>query len=349
MDLAFEKRFSSGYSFGLAYTLSECRDNTAEHLTTGGSPSRSQNARDLDAWEGPCGYDNRHRFSANFVFELPFAKSSTGVTKALLGDWLVSGIFAARSGRPFTVTQGNNNVGPYHTGLPNRIGDGAGPETVDKWFDPAAFQAVPSGVFGNAGRNILRGPGWKALDLSLQKRLSAGPTSLVFRWDVFNVFNTDELRPAQRGRIERSGGHDHHPVRRPAADAVLAPRPLLAGGTLRPGAEPLRPRPASSMSAPRVGNAPVSWAVYEADRPNPPFASVLDEIASAGYEGTELGPYGYLPTDPRELAKELAMRGLSLGSSFVPLPLEDQIHRERSRSRRRSRWGGCSPPSAWVS
>ena len=190
MDLAFEKRFSSGYSFGMSYTLSDCKDNTAEHLTTGGSPSRSQNARDLDAWYGPCGYDNRHRFSANFVLELPFAKQSTGATKAFLGDWLVSGIFAARSGRPFTVTQGNNNVGPYHTGLPNRVGDGEGPKTVDRWFDPTAFQPVTSGTFGNAGRNILRGPGWKALDLSLQKRLFAGPASLIFRWDVFNVFNT---------------------------------------------------------------------------------------------------------------------------------------------------------------
>jgi hypothetical protein len=190
MDLAVEKRFSRGYSFGLAYTLSECRDNSAEHLTTGGSPSRSQNARDLDAWEGPCGYDNRHRFSGNFVFELPFAKGSTGATKAVFGDWLLSGIYAARSGRPFTVTQGNNNVGPYHTGLPNRIGDGEGPQTVDQWFDKTAFQAVPSGVFGNAGRNILRGPSWQELDLSLQKRLSAGRASLILRWDVFNVFNT---------------------------------------------------------------------------------------------------------------------------------------------------------------
>ena len=84
MDLALEKRFSKGYSFGLAYTLSECKDDAAEHLTTGGSPSRSQNARDLEAWEGPCGYDNRHRFSGNFVFELPFAKGSSGATKALL-------------------------------------------------------------------------------------------------------------------------------------------------------------------------------------------------------------------------------------------------------------------------
>ena len=73
----------------------------------------------------------------------------------------------------------------------------------------------------------------------------------------------------------------------------------------------------------RVGNAPVSWGVYEADRPNPPFADVLDGIARAGYAGTELGPYGYLPTTPRELGHELRSRGLALGSSFVPLPLED--------------------------
>lgn len=84
------------------------------------------------------------------------------------------------------------------------------------------------------------------------------------------------------------------------------------------------------MSRPRVGNAPVSWAVYEADRPNPPFATVLDQIAAAGYQGTELGPYGYLPTDPGVLARELSARGLALGSSFVPLPLEDPSRRARS-------------------
>ena len=74
----------------------------------------------------------------------------------------------------------------------------------------------------------------------------------------------------------------------------------------------------------------MSWAVYEADRPNPPFATVLDEIAAAGYEGTELGPYGYLPTSPAALRRELQARGLALGSSFVPLPLEDAGRRDRS-------------------
>lgn len=80
----------------------------------------------------------------------------------------------------------------------------------------------------------------------------------------------------------------------------------------------------------RVGNAPVSWAVYEADRPNPPFSRILDEIAASGYEGTELGPYGYLPTDPVALKHELEARHLGLGSSFVPLPLEDAAARASS-------------------
>ena len=86
------------------------------------------------------------------------------------------------------------------------------------------------------------------------------------------------------------------------------------------------------MPKPRivVGNAPVSWGVYEADRPNPPFARVLDEIAAAGYEGTELGPYGYLPIAPDALAAELTRRRLRLGSSFVPLPLEDASRRAKS-------------------
>jgi hypothetical protein len=190
MDLGFRRRFSEGWSFGLAYTLSDCTDDTAEHLATGGSPSFSQDARDLDAWEGPCGYDTRHRFVGNFIVELPFGREGSGLTKALLGGWTVSGVYAQRSGRPFTVTQGSNNVGQGHTGLPNQIGTGQGPETVDKWFEPADFEAVPSGTFGNAGRNILRGPGWKGLDLSLQKAFQAGRARLSLRWDVFNVFDT---------------------------------------------------------------------------------------------------------------------------------------------------------------
>jgi hypothetical protein len=59
--------------------------------------------------------------------------------------------------------------------------------------DKTAFQAVPSGTFGNAGRNILRGSGWQGLDMSLQKAIATGPARVTFRWDVFNVFDTVNL------------------------------------------------------------------------------------------------------------------------------------------------------------
>ena len=193
MDLGVQRRFTRGWSFSLAYTLSDCTDQSAEHLSTGGSPSFPQDQNNLAAWEGPCGYDTRHRFVGSFVVQLPFAKGSTGFAKAVLADWTVSGIYAYRSGRPFTVTQGSNNVGQGMTGLPNRVGDGEGKQTVDEWFDKTAFQAVPSGTFGDSGRNILRGPDWQSLDLSLQKNFPMGRTNLNLRWDVFNVFNTVNL------------------------------------------------------------------------------------------------------------------------------------------------------------
>ena len=78
----------------------------------------------------------------------------------------------------------------------------------------------------------------------------------------------------------------------------------------------------------KVGNAPVSWGVMEvADWGEQiPYGQVLDEIAEAGYAGTELGPYGYFPTEPNELTMELSARRLQLVASFVPVPL---AHPER--------------------
>jgi len=80
------------------------------------------------------------------------------------------------------------------TGLPNRIGDGEGAKTVDSWFDATAFQAVPSGTFGNSGRNILRGPSLVNVDTSLNRRFAIGGRKAIeLRWEVFNVFNAVQL------------------------------------------------------------------------------------------------------------------------------------------------------------
>jgi len=76
----------------------------------------------------------------------------------------------------------------------------------------------------------------------------------------------------------------------------------------------------------RLANAPVSWGIMEVEGWSPPipYTRVLDEIAAAGYTGTELGPYGYLPTDTARLREELARRSLTLTSAFVPLRLKQR-------------------------
>jgi inosose dehydratase len=76
-----------------------------------------------------------------------------------------------------------------------------------------------------------------------------------------------------------------------------------------------------------IANAPVSWGIFEAafgEMKQKPYHEVLDEISRAGYEGTELGPYGYLPAEPEILARELEKRNMKLGSSFVPISLEEE-------------------------
>ena len=72
----------------------------------------------------------------------------------------------------------------------------------------------------------------------------------------------------------------------------------------------------------RVANSPASWGIEPPDPPqDPPWRHVLDEIALAGYPGTELGPLGYFPRVPEPLVRALAERRLTLAAGFVMAPL----------------------------
>ncbi len=79
------------------------------------------------------------------------------------------------------------------------------------------------------------------------------------------------------------------------------------------------------MSHIRIGNAPCSWGVleFELEGEAAGFAQVLDEMTETGYAGTELGDWGFMPTDPDALASELAARGLTMLGAFVPVALKD--------------------------
>lgn len=80
------------------------------------------------------------------------------------------------------------------------------------------------------------------------------------------------------------------------------------------------------MSPLRVGNAPCSWGALEFEHTKQeqiPYSRMLDELAETGYAGTELGDWGYMPTDPARLRDELERRGLVLLGAFVPVAFKD--------------------------
>lgn len=85
----------------------------------------------------------------------------------------------------------------------------------------------------------------------------------------------------------------------------------------------------------RIGTAPITWGV--AGTPGwgaeLPYQQVLDDMRELGYAGTELGPWGYMPTDPGALRRELEDRGLELIGAFCPLALHDAEDQPRERAR----------------
>jgi hypothetical protein len=122
------------------------------------------------------------------------------VVHGVLGGWQLSGILGAQSGSPFSVlipcatinAEGNNC-------RPNRARSGALPSdqrSISRWFDVTAF-AIPSPeAYGNAGRNILRGPGSTNIDLALSKSFrweGAETRRLQIRSEFFNALNHTNL------------------------------------------------------------------------------------------------------------------------------------------------------------
>jgi hypothetical protein len=137
----------------------------------------------------------------NYIYELPFFRARKGVVGRLLGGWQFSGITSYGAGLPLTVSTGN--VDPAALGFlgasasgprPDMIADpnrGA-PHTIAKWFNTEAFAEVPAGVMrpGNAGRGVVRGPGYGRWDIGLARDLKINEgVKFQFRGEVFNIFN----------------------------------------------------------------------------------------------------------------------------------------------------------------
>lgn len=141
-------------------------------------------------------------FAVGHVWDLPFGPTkkflkSDGPIRFLTAGWQFSGITRWMSGSPFTPTVANTASlnSDCCTLRPDRIGQGtvANPDR-NQWFDKTAFVVPGLYPFGNAGRNILRGPSFATADWALSKSLRFTETfRLELRWEAFNAFNQTNL------------------------------------------------------------------------------------------------------------------------------------------------------------
>ncbi len=196
-QLKAEKRTSHGLYFLSAFTFSKAINDQPEICCNSPWPQDSYNIR---AEKGLADFDNRKRWVNSVDYELPVGKGRRflnrgGVPDAILGGWHVGGIISFRSGFPFSPQIGFD---PSNTGSPglqrsNQIGNGHLPNpSPNLWFNVNDFPVpnCPNGCFGDAGKNILEGPGATMADLSARKFFSVTErVNLEFRGEFFNAFN----------------------------------------------------------------------------------------------------------------------------------------------------------------
>jgi outer membrane receptor protein involved in Fe transport len=190
LQVTGERRFAGGLSFQLAYTYSHAIDETWQF---GGV----MDIRNIGLDRGNAETDVRHRAVASWTYALPFRAS--GAMRQVVEGWQINGILSLYGGLPFTVTSATNTLNIGSGTRADRLREGSLPpdqRSVHQWFDTEAFAAPGLQRFGNAGRNILSGPGTKQLDLSLFKAfpLSAdGARRIEFRTEAFNLTNTPQF------------------------------------------------------------------------------------------------------------------------------------------------------------
>lgn len=206
MQARIERRFRQGSRLTVAYTWAKALDYA--------NIFDIENQLDINANYGPSNYDRTHMFVASHVIQLPFGRgqkffNKPSIASALLGGFTLGGTVSARSGQPISVvgTRTANNSGLGFPGSfpnrPNLIGPirilgGAGPG--DPYFDTSVFQEAAQGTIGNAGRGIVRGPGFVSYNVSLSRtfvmpfRALKERTRVQLRADVFNLTNSPQYR-----------------------------------------------------------------------------------------------------------------------------------------------------------
>src|SRR6267143_1029135 len=201
------KRMTKGLGLSAQYVFSKSIDDASS--IGGGGSVVAQDPFFISADRGLSSFDQRHKFTGNWILDLPFGESRRFVTKGalshILGGWQWSGDFMVGAGLYFTprVLGGGLDISRGVSGsLRANVIAGQSISVSDptalKWFNTAAFCspsaacANPNGSrFGDAGRNIIEGPGQVSMSMSLNKTIQIKESrALELRASANNVFNT---------------------------------------------------------------------------------------------------------------------------------------------------------------
>ena len=222
LQAVFQKRYSHGLDYQVAYTFSKCMtDNSGYYGNWGAQAAPAnpyyQNLYSPSSDYAPCFFDSAHVLSAYVVYEIPFGRGKRfghdagGVVNAVAGGWTVSPIISLHTGFPlalynFTNDPSNTNsrgarldCGPgagQTLGRHAAFDPGTGKYIGYEWYDPSPY-SLPTNAegFGNCpAQGPVRGPGYADVDLSVQKNFRmTEKVNLQFRGDFLNAFNRVNL------------------------------------------------------------------------------------------------------------------------------------------------------------
>lgn len=223
LQTSIRRRSRNGLTLMASYTFGKAMDhNSSTNNSSTGSQRMPQDIYDIANDWALADYHRTHQFSGTFNYSLPFGRrgiffrSARGVTDAIIGGWQLNGIVTMISGRPFTPVFSTVDTSG---GRPDLVGDPMANVPDGLYFNPAAFARPVATLedptlFGNAGRNIVIGPGYQNVDLSLFKNFRFKESMrLQLRWEVFNVLNRPNFQIPQfllgssdQGRLRQTSG-----------------------------------------------------------------------------------------------------------------------------------------------
>jgi hypothetical protein len=206
LQVSFRKRFANGVSFDSNYTWSKMLSN----YDSSGWGSRNgtntiQSSFDRKSTYSLSNFDIPQAWKGSVIYALPFGSGKKllnhgGVLNAIIGGWQVSSLFQYQSGNTFTVSMNSNSTNSQANSQYPNVVSGVplypSEKTAAQWFNPAAFVSPGQYKFGNAGRNILRGPNFSDVDFSASKTLFLPKLEhglIQFRFDATNALNHTSL------------------------------------------------------------------------------------------------------------------------------------------------------------